>query len=974
LKPCTLVAASISLLFAHASLWANPTGPQVVNGQVNFQQPNASVLNVANSPGSIINWQGFSIGAGEVTRFIQQSATSSVLNRVTGGNVSQIYGQLLSNGRVFLINPGGIVVGPGAIVDTAGFVASTLNMLDSDFLAGKLKFQGDATSGSIVNQGWIRTGYGGQVVLVAPSIENSGLIHTPGGELILAAGQKMTVATLDLGGVQFELQAPTDSVLNVGKLIADGGAVGVFAGTLRHTGEIRANSLVYDEAGRVVLKAQNEIQLAAGSATSADGRIGGSITVQGGGPTRVAGAISATGSTGSGGSIQLLGSSVAVTDNAAVDASGATRGGQILVGGDYQGANAAIQNSSNTFVGSGTSLRADATQSGDGGRIIVWSDDKAQFYGSLSAQGGPNGGNGGFAEVSGKQGLVFEGAANLGAPRGALGDLLLDPLDLYVFAGGGINSTIINSATAVPADFPSNAATVSPATLAAITGNVTLQAARYMRITDPITLTTAGQGLTATVGAYTVPAAPDPLSMSTAVSNRLDLGAGITTSSGAVTLNAPTIQNVAASPITIATNGGAISLNATNQISGTNLALNASSGAVSATNTVGSIGLGAVTGGTFTATAPGSITTASITTTGNVTETSTSGSINTGTVTAGGGIVALSGGSIFSTVNTTGPVTLTSTSSTISATVNGSSSLTATGASSVFISSTTDVNVANVTAGTNASAQINTTGGSILATGASPLVKGLDVSLLTAAGTGGGIGTASTALNVDVQRSFTFRPNGNFNILLTGTGPNQLNAQLTPANSGTYSGTLSKQSGGLTLNASADTSTVTLSSLNITSGFDQTVFFGSPSISIQTTNGANLVATSVNVPTGDTVSTLSNPNGLPLSVVLTSAGNLTLTSYTRAAGGLAKTTTLNASGTVTLGTVDASKDTVSVSGPSGITVGSLISTGPTSNITLNSSLGPVNAANDTVALDILLGRNADDQRARHRDERVPQPA
>src|SRR6185295_7046755 len=287
-----------------------------------------------------------------------------------------------------------------------------------------------------------------------------------------AAGQKVTVSSLDHEGVQFEVQAPTDSVLNVGKLIADGGAVGVFAGTLRHTGEIRANSLVYDEAGRVVLKAQNEIQLAAGSATSADGKVGGSITVQSGGATRVAGTVSATGSAGSGGSIQLLGSSVAVTDNAAVDASGATRGGQILVGGDYQGANPAVQNSSNTFVASGTSLRADATQSGDGGRIIVWSDDKAQFYGSLSAQGGPSAGNGGFAEVSGKQGLVFEGAANLGAPRGALGDLLLDPLDLYVFSGGGINPTIINPTTSVPADFPSNAATVSPATLAGIVGNV----------------------------------------------------------------------------------------------------------------------------------------------------------------------------------------------------------------------------------------------------------------------------------------------------------------------------------------------------------------------------------------------------------------------------------------------------------------------------------------------------------------------
>ena len=244
LKHRTLVAASVALIFSSAPLWANPTGPQVVNGAVSFQQPAAGVLNVTNTPGSIINWQGFSIGSSEITRFVQQSASSAVLNRVTGGNVSQIYGQLLSNGRVFLVNPGGIVVGSGTIVDTAGFVGSTLNMLDSDFLAGKLRFQGDSSSGPIINQGWIRTGYGGQVVLVAPSIENSGLIHTPGGELILAAGQKVTVSSLDHDGVQFEVQAPSNSVLNVGKLIADGGAVGVFAGTLKHSGEIRANSLV----------------------------------------------------------------------------------------------------------------------------------------------------------------------------------------------------------------------------------------------------------------------------------------------------------------------------------------------------------------------------------------------------------------------------------------------------------------------------------------------------------------------------------------------------------------------------------------------------------------------------------------------------------------------------------------------------------------------------------------------------------
>jgi filamentous hemagglutinin family protein len=376
----TVIAASIQLIFADAPALANPTGPQVVSGAASIQRPDARSLSITNTPGTIINWQGFSIGAGELTRFIQQSPSSAVLNRVVGADISQIYGQLLSNGRVFLINPSGIVIGPGAVVDTAGFVASTLNMLDSDFLAGKLKFQGDASSGSIINQGWIRTGYGGQVILVAPQIENSGLIHTPGGEILLAAGKKLTVTSLDLEGVQFEVQAPTDSVLNIGKLLADGGAVGVFAGSLRHSGEIRANALVYDQAGRIVLKAQNDIQLTTGSITSADGRVGGDITVQSaGGLTRIAGTVSAQGSAGQGGDIKLLGDRVAVVENAVVDASGATGGGEILVGGAFQGSNSAIQNSNNTIVGTDAALRADATQSGDGGRIIVGSDDKTQF-------------------------------------------------------------------------------------------------------------------------------------------------------------------------------------------------------------------------------------------------------------------------------------------------------------------------------------------------------------------------------------------------------------------------------------------------------------------------------------------------------------------------------------------------------------------------------------------------------------------
>jgi filamentous hemagglutinin family protein len=967
-KSSALIAASVALVFADGPAFANPTGPHVVHGSASFRFPSPNVLRITSSPGAIINWQGFAIGAGEVTRFIQQSRSSTVLNRVVGPDISRLSGTLSSNGRVFLINPAGIVVGPGGVIDTAGFVGSTLNMLDGDFIAGRLNFQGDAAAGRIVNHGWIRTAHGGHVIFVAPHIENTGLISTPGGELILAAGQKLTITSLDLDGVQFEIQAPGDSVVNVGRLLASGGAVGVFAGTLRHSGEIRANSLAYDEAGRVVLKAQHEMQVLSGSTIAADGHGGGSIALQTtDGATRVAGSVSARGEAERGGDIKVLGAEVSLVENAALDASGSTGGGRILVGGGFQGASPLLQNSSSTFVGSRAALRADAQDAGDGGRIIVWSDGNTQFYGNLSAQGGPQGGNGGFGEVSGKQNLIFAGGANLGAAKGSLGDLLLDPLDLYVFAGGGKIAPITDEA----ADFPNNAATVDPATLAGITGNVTLYASRYMRIKDPITLTTAGQGFTATVGTYVPPALPDPVALNpNNAPNRLDIAASITTNAGAVALSAPAIQGAGA-PV-ISTGGGAINLAATGSIFASGLALNAAGGTVDA-SAGSSLQLGDAVARTFSVTAPSSIVTGAIATAGRIRMTASSGSISTGALSSGGGNVTLDGASASvagiaagsgavsvkgtagvssGLIDTTGTVVLDATGGSVFATVDNASNLSATGAGTVSISSGTDVNIAIVSAGGLAS--ISTTDGTLRATGATALVEGLDVTLSTGALTGGGIfGTGpAQPLNVDVQRTFTFRPNGRFNVALAGPGPNRLFAEMGIAPPGqSYSGTLTGP--GLTLSASANESTVTLNDFSVTSGFNQAVALLNPEISFRVPNGA-LSADSVMVPRGGTVTSATFPNGIPLPVTLSASGDLTLNSYARAPGGPSKQTTISSTaGNIILGDVDAGKDSVSVSAPGGnITVGSLTSDG---NIGLTAPSGTVRPQNDTAAVEIASG-------------------
>ncbi|MFA5123894.1 filamentous hemagglutinin N-terminal domain-containing protein, partial [Zavarzinia sp.] len=140
-KAVLLGLAAVGAWLVAAPVLSNPLNPTVIAGTASFNQA-GSVLTVTNSNGAIINWDKFSIQAGETTHFAQTAASSSVMNRVLS-DPTVIYGTLSSNGRVFLVNPAGILVGPGGRVDTAGFVASTLNIRNEDFLAGRNLFIND---------------------------------------------------------------------------------------------------------------------------------------------------------------------------------------------------------------------------------------------------------------------------------------------------------------------------------------------------------------------------------------------------------------------------------------------------------------------------------------------------------------------------------------------------------------------------------------------------------------------------------------------------------------------------------------------------------------------------------------------------------------------------------------------------------------------------------------------------------------
>jgi len=434
---------------------ANPTGGSVVGGGANATiAGQGTALTTINQSANqvIINWQNFSIGAGEVTRFVQPSATAAALNRVVSGNPSQIYGSLQANGRVFVINPNGILVGPSGQIDTKGFVASTLDVPDASFMSGaNLILSGNSTA-SVRNEGSIQA-VGGDVYLIAHSVDNDGVINAPQGTVGLAAGSQIQL--VQSGAEHLSVLAGNSSapaaavgVNNSGtiqaasaELKAAGG--NIYALAINNGGVVRATGIV-NKGGHIYLSAtggniQNRGTLAA---NNADGS-GGTIVVDGGhnatAPATVinSGTIEARGDAAGtrGGTVEILGDNIALTEDATVDVSGESGGGTALVGGDSQGLNPAVPDAQQTTVDAGATIAANALINGNGGKVVVWADDITVFGGQIAARGGAASGNGGSAEVSGRQNLLITGHADLTAPNGVAGGLLLDPGSVSIVSG-----------------------------------------------------------------------------------------------------------------------------------------------------------------------------------------------------------------------------------------------------------------------------------------------------------------------------------------------------------------------------------------------------------------------------------------------------------------------------------------------------------------------------------------------------------
>ena len=338
-------------LLAVGSLFleANPTGGVVPQdgGSATIAGQGSPVVTVNQASNTvIINWQTFSIGSGELTKFIQPSSTSAALNRVLGGQTSFINGTLSANGQVYLINGNGIVVGPGGIITTAGFTASTRDIADADFMSGKLHFTGGNDAG-VVNLGTIDA-LGGDVVLLGKTVDNKGTIDATGtaglvaGDDVLLAQENADGSTITVNPVSAP-SAPAGKrkvgVKNTGTITASTAELkaangNIYALAIQNEGLVRATTIT-QQGGHIYLTADSGSIVNSGtldaSATAAKGH-GGTILVKStAGKVVHSGKLLARGGVGgTGGSADISGAQLVFTGTVDFTAPGGTTGDLLL--------------------------------------------------------------------------------------------------------------------------------------------------------------------------------------------------------------------------------------------------------------------------------------------------------------------------------------------------------------------------------------------------------------------------------------------------------------------------------------------------------------------------------------------------------------------------------------------------------------------------------------------------------------------
>lgn len=486
-------------LFASLSLYALPQNPMMISGDVNFVQSGAQ-LEIFATNKSIINWEKFSILDGEKVAFSLPEVSHSILNRVVGGEVSSILGDMVCNGRMILINPSGLLFGPNAKIDTASLIVSSLDISNADFLKGAELHFISSSSQEIVNLGVIHVD--GDLHLISPMITQNGSCISNQGEVILSSCNEAI------------LNGPDGKIRLIPSVIK----------TLKEEGSQCGGTL----------KALQAHILSDGSLSHFAINLDGFIDAEGVQIQAHDGAVALNGTLFSN-NLTVDSATVDIGPNAMIDLSS-----------NFDGGKCTIYASEQLSMPPTALIDASSKVEGNGGEVILFSEGITHFQGLILAEGGSRKGDGGFVEVSGSN-LFYQGRVSTKAFDGKTGTLLLDPVDIAITNGVTSNVTSM-IALGIDTRTPNNGTPCYPGP-----GNAILND------TDLVNALMANNVVITTIG--TVGACPGDIIFDQSVTynsvNSLTLSAA-----GSITFNA-SVVNMGSGAISMTATAGDVNLIAT---------------------------------------------------------------------------------------------------------------------------------------------------------------------------------------------------------------------------------------------------------------------------------------------------------------------------------------------------------------------------------------------------------------------------
>jgi len=409
-----------------------PTGGNVVRGTATIQQTStaqaASMTVNQSSQRAVVNWDTFNLGQSASLNFVQPNAQAVTLNRVNDSNPSQIFGRITANGQVLLTNANGVYFSPTSSVDVGAITATTHSISDDNLMSGNYVFERNGSTGKVINEGRISTALSGFVALLAPEVQNAGVVVARAGTVAMAAGEMITLkleGTGRLAGITTTPSAIASLIENKqavqapdGQIILSAVALNKLqAGVIKNSGNLEANSLI-----------------------------------------------------SKGGKIYLEGDDISLASTSKLVAQGAIGGGTVLVGGDWQGSGE-LRQATKVTMETGATIDASATDKGNGGKVVLWSDvhntaSETKVDGTIYARAGRHGGDGGQIETSGHMLSVNNATGDAAAPQGHGGEWLFDPYNVTITtasAGGGFDANNTTSTWTSTA----NSSTISNATIQA---------------------------------------------------------------------------------------------------------------------------------------------------------------------------------------------------------------------------------------------------------------------------------------------------------------------------------------------------------------------------------------------------------------------------------------------------------------------------------------------------------------------------